>query len=85
MHICTRHAQTILAPIALKIHQQAHLMTFFSDMPIQVLFCSETNGVYFMYISWTSSNMPNFTHHELQRHSGVHRLCHIVLNDENHS
>jgi hypothetical protein len=57
-------AQTIPAPIALKIYQEAHFFTSILSMQTElVIFRSGKKGVYFMFCSFCglSSDMPNFT------------------------
>jgi hypothetical protein len=38
LHICARRAQTIPAPIALKIYQDAHFSAFFLNMQAKLVF-----------------------------------------------
>jgi hypothetical protein len=54
LHICARRAQTIPAPIALKIFQDAHFSASFLNMQAELVFsCSAKNGDCFKFCSWT--------------------------------
>jgi hypothetical protein len=82
LHICALGAPTIPAPIALKLTQEANVITSFLDMQTEiVLFCSRNMVFISFCVHGLLSDMPNFTIYALPRHSSVHRLCHILLFD----
>jgi hypothetical protein len=75
LHICARHAQTIPAPIALKIYQDARFSASFLNMQAEIVFsCSGKHGDCFKFCCCTFVKLPIFTFHASQCHSSVHGL-----------
>jgi hypothetical protein len=61
--------------LKLKIYQETHSITCFSDTQTElVLFCSGKNGFYVLSFGVLLKNMPNATIHASPRHATLHGL-----------
>jgi hypothetical protein len=80
LHICARRAQTIPAPIALKIYQDAHFSAFFLKYASRtsVLLSSQKwrlfQVLFYDFVKIAHISCTHFTFHASQCHSSVHGL-----------